>query len=266
LDTDDRAYFKAIATCPACDKRFEHLRVREVAVHPTVWESDFRIIYATVDPSIYAVLVCPNCCFASYRTDFETLAARERASVLADERAREKIGGRALQGMRTIRDSGLALNLAIRCSRVQGRSELRIGGLLHRRAWIERALGNRKQENELLTSAVECYTHAFEHDATVSRADEGRLAYLIGDLTVRLDLPIAARRWFLEAASLARSSDARHLEQLARNRLLDAKEAQRAIERGAPIVNLPSPTPVSASHSWIFGEFGEAAIDLSAGR
>jgi hypothetical protein len=30
LDTDDRAYFKAIATCPACDKRFEQVKSLDV--------------------------------------------------------------------------------------------------------------------------------------------------------------------------------------------------------------------------------------------
>lgn len=218
-------FFSDDVQCPVCRNVFSYLRVRASAVRPAIRDSDFRIAYKTVDPSLYAVSVCPYCAYASYLEDFGDVDAEERRALLATRAERLALATRALVGERTVEDAVLSLRLALDCARARGSGPRRIAGLLHRLAWLERTLGSAEPERALLQEAHDEYIRVYEQDPDIQDASAMRVAYLIGDLALRLGNAESARRWLLECVNMKTAERQEGLLRMARERLDDAREA-----------------------------------------
>ena len=211
-------------TCPVSGTRFQYLRTRQGAVRPVSRESDFRIEYRDLDPGWYAVIVCPRCSFAAYPDDFAELAGSERAALLAAQPQRDAFGRPNLCGERTAEGALVALRLARACYELRGAGPRRRAGLLHRQAWIERNRGESEAERLLLREVREAYVQAFEQDADLSDAAAARAAYVIGDLSLRLNDPVEGARWLESCVRMPELSDQKGLERMARERLSDARQ------------------------------------------
>lgn len=229
---DEEFFFVDMADCPVCEAAFEYLRIRTRGVRPAQRDSDLRVSYTTLDPTWYALVVCPKCAFTSYRDDFDVVVADERERLAAATAQRRAIAPRALTGPRSVGDTEVVLELAMQSYALRRPNERRHAVLLHRRAWLARARGDSEGEIEWLRLARDAYQEAYERDPDVS--DEGalRAAYLIGDLTLRLGDPLAAGRW-LEVCLKTGASEQSGLVRMARDRLHDAREAAKAIAEAA---------------------------------
>lgn len=229
---DEQFFFVDTADCPVCDAAFDYLRIRTRGVRPAQRDSDLRVAYMTIDPTWYALVACPKCAFASYRDDFDAVATDERERLAAATAERRARAPRALTGPRTREDAEAALELAMQSYALRRPNERRHAVLLHRRAWLARASGDRDSEIEWLRRARDAYQDAYERDPDVS--DEGalRAAYLIGDLTLRLGDPLAAGRW-LEVCVKTGGGEQSGLVRMARDRLHDAREAALAATAAA---------------------------------
>lgn len=225
---DDQFFFVDDTDCPVCDAAFEYLRIRTRSVRPTQRDSDLHVGYTTIDPTWYALVVCPRCFFTSYRDDFGALEAEERERLVAAADERRALAPGPLTGPRSVEDAEIALGLAMRCYALRHPNERRRAVLLHRRAWLARGKGDTGAEMEWLARARDAYQDAYERDPDVS--DEGALhaAYLIGDLTLRLGNPRGASRW-LEVCLKGVVGDQSGLVRMARERLHDAREALNAL-------------------------------------
>jgi uncharacterized protein len=223
---NEQWFFEDEVQCPVCRNSFSYLRVRASAVRPAQRESDFRIAYKTVDPSLYAIVVCPHCAYASYVEDFTELSTNERRVLVASRSERQTRLPRTLCGERTIDDALLSLEIAQECAEVRGAGLRRRAGLLHRRAWLERGRGNVASERTLLEGTRDAYRTVYEQDPDIQDASAMRVAYLIGDLTLRLGDVGGARQWFLECIRMKTTSPQDGLIRMARTRLEDAKDAQ----------------------------------------
>ena len=221
---NEQWFFKDEVQCPACRNDFPYLRVRASAVRPATRDSDFRIAYKTVDPSLYAVVVCPHCAYASYVEDFTELTANEQRAVVATQAARVALVAKNLSGERDIADAALALDLAQLCAEARGAGLRRRAGLLHRRAWLERARGQFVAERALIEQTRDAYRAVYEQDPDMQDASAMRVAYLIGDLSLRLDDVALARRWLLECTRMKGADRQEGLVRTARLRLEDVKK------------------------------------------
>lgn len=227
-------FFSDDVQCPVCRNRFSYLRVRASVVRPASRDSDFRIAYKTVDPSLYAVSVCPFCAYAAYLEDFTDVDVEERRALLAARSERRALVTHPLVGERTIEDAVLSLQLALHCARARGSGARRIAGLLHRLAWLQRTLGAAEAEHALLQEAHDEYIRVYEQDPDIQDASAMRVAYLIGDLALRLGDAASARRWLLECTSMKTTERQEGLLRMARERLDDAREAhQGGVARSA---------------------------------
>lgn len=224
---DDQFFFIDDADCPVCEAAFEYLRIRTRGVRPSQRDSDLRVSYSTIDPTWYALVVCPRCFFASYRDDFSTLDPEERERLSATSDDRRTIATRPLTGLRTVEDAEAALDLAMQCYGLRHPNERRHAVLLHRRAWLARGKGDSATEMVWLARARDAYQQAYERDPDVSEEGALHAAYLIGDLTLRLGDPQAASRW-LEVCLKGVVGDQSGLVRMARERLHDAREALNA--------------------------------------
>lgn len=220
---DEASYFKDDVACPVCETRFDYLRVRTGAVRPAARDSDFRISYRTVDPTLYAVTVCPECSFAAYIDEFEHLGERERDDLLLAQTNRERFGRPNLCGERNIDGAAAAFDLALECYNVRRPDERRRAGLLHRRAWLERSRGDAEAERAMLQQAVGAYKAAYEADKNITDAGAMRAAYLIGDLTYRLGDPNEAAMWLSMCLHGQDDKTQSGIIRLARERLQEAR-------------------------------------------
>ncbi|MCK9486253.1 MAG: DUF2225 domain-containing protein [Dehalococcoidia bacterium] len=220
LDT----FFTDTATCPVSQTRFEFLRVRTRAVRPSERESDFHVRYHGVDPTRYGVVVCPHCGFASYWDDFTRVDESVRGRLWDDREARMALAGGPLHGIRDQDAAVRVLELAIRCYETRGANDSRRAVLQHRRAWLERDAGNAATERSWLTLARDSYQRAFEHDTRISEEAAARVAYLVGDISVRLGDYQEAAQW-LETAVRVAPKTASGIMRTARDRLQDVRDA-----------------------------------------
>jgi uncharacterized protein (DUF2225 family) len=221
---DEEWFFVDETTCPVSGTRFQYLRTRAGAVRPVGRDSDFRIGYRTVDPGWYAVVVCPGCSFAAYPDDFDKVTEAERAALLEAQPQRDAFGRPNLGGERTPDGAALALQLARACYELRGAGPRRRAGLLHRQAWIERDRGQVEAERLLLRAARDAYVQAFELDTDLTDAAAARAAYVIGDLSLRLDDPLEGSRWLESCVRMPELAEQKGLDRMARDRLRDARE------------------------------------------
>lgn len=224
------------ASCPVCETRFEYLRIRDSAAQPSSRESDFRVVYRGADPSRYVVTVCPECSYASLPDDWADISLKETAALRAARGDRQ--GAPYLCGDRSDDDVATALDLALQCYAERADGERRRAGLLHRRAWVERARGDEEGERRWLTEARDAYREAYERDDAAD-AEAFRLAYLVGDLSLRLESVKLASQWLAEAVGWTEHREGEvgaevppALARMARDRLGDARTALRLIEGG----------------------------------
>ena len=217
-------FFKDDVVCPVSGAHFEYLRVRTAAVKLASRDSDFRVVYRTVDPTHYSVVVCPECSYAAYHDDFSELSDTERRDLLATQADRDVRGRPDLRGERSIGHAAVALELALSCYEVRRADDRRRAGLLHRRAWLERERGETQAERSLLGEACESYRLAYERDQSMTDTEALRAAYLIGELYLRLDKPEPAARWLATCVDMPEAKVQTGLARMARDRQHDARQ------------------------------------------
>jgi uncharacterized protein len=223
-DYDEAMFFVDSVCCPVSGTDFDYLRVRTRAVRPTRRDTDFHVTYRELNPTYYAIVVCPRCGYAASQDEFEQIGQDERLELWARRGARvERLAGRALNGTRTAEDALVALELAMNCYELRRPNERRRAVLLHRRAWIERERGGRS-EADYLRQARDAYQAAYERDTDISDEAAMRAAYLIGDLTLRLGDAMGGARWLETATRYPQAKTQTGLARMARERLTDARK------------------------------------------
>ncbi len=220
---DLNLFFTDTAVCPVSQTRFQFLRVRTRAVRPSQRDSDFHVRYHGVDPTRYGVVVCPTCAYASYWDDFTKMDETARARLWEDREARMALADGALSGVRDSEAAVRVLELAMRCYEVRGANDSRRAVLQHRRAWVERDEGNEAAEQTWLARARESYQRAFESDTRISEEAAARIAYLVGDISMRLGDSQEAAQW-LETAVRVAPQTSSGIVRTARDRLQDVRD------------------------------------------
>ena len=222
---DESFFFKDTMVCPVCETNFEYLRVRTAAVRPKDRESDFRVTYSSEDPTRYVMVVCPTCSYAATHDDLPDLNDEEREAITEGRQERGRFDYPNLGGPRTLEEALTALQLAQMCYERRRPNERRHAVILQRRAWLERERGDDAAEREWLAKSRDSYVLSFERDSSISDESAMRVAYLIGDLCLRLDDPVEGAKWLETATRFPQAKEQSGLERMARDRLSDARKA-----------------------------------------
>ncbi len=224
--------YKRTVTCPNCKTIFTGWDVKTKAIVAARRDSDFMIHYSEIDPTWYAVWVCPKCNLAAYADDFPKIESYQLPKTVTGLAQIKRASGRVFD-FSGYRNADLALrSFQLAMAYYSGRSGVaKIPGLYHRMAWIERARGNEAREQEWLRKARDAYEVAF----TTSRsAEHGVLwAYLVGELDLRLGDPRDAAKWFAAAVAQEDFGAQPVLERMVRDRWSDASAAIKAAARQA---------------------------------
>lgn len=230
VEFDESFFFKDTVACPVCETNFEYLRVRTAAVRPQERESDFRVTYRSEDPTRYVMMVCPTCSYGATHDDFSNLSDEERVAISDGSQERGRFDYPNLGGPRTLDQTITALKLAQMCYEKRRPNERRNAVILQRFAWLERERGDQAAEREWLTKSRDAYMRSFELDGDISEEAAMRLAYLIGDLCLRLDDVLEGAKWLESATRFPQAKDQSGLERIARDRLSDARKTLAASE------------------------------------
>ena len=220
---DESAFYTTEFECPVSGTRFDQLRTRAGRLRPAGRESDFHVLYGPVDPTHYAMIVCPGCGFAAYSDDFGDLTDRENAAVRRLHSRRGDYAGGNLCGGRSPDQAMRSIELALTAYEARGAESRRLAGILHRMAWLSRDAGEVDAELRLLSSACDRYIDAYERDDDLTESMAVRAAYLIGDLKLRLGQPDEAFAWLSSCLTMQAIEEHAGLARMARERMRDAR-------------------------------------------
>jgi uncharacterized protein len=178
-------------TCPLCKRNYTTKKVLSKAIRTERVEGDFYAVYEDVNPIYYYVNVCVDCGFSFMEKTEPKIAQYVRDNykreVLSRWNPRDYCVGRS------IKEAIVAYKLAIFCAQYIGEASRTVGGLCLHLAWLYRELGQ-QEEFRFLRDALDCYLDAYETDRSIE--SDGKITYLIGELSRRLGDAKAAVRFF----------------------------------------------------------------------
>jgi len=211
--------------CPVCNNVFSSKRVRASACRVEKRDEDFCTFYKSHNPMHYEILVCPHCAYAASENSFDSLTAKELATI--KELLSGKVINRSFCGERTIADALDSFKLALFIAKARNAKNSVIGGLSLKLAWIYREMKDDK-EKDFLEHALENYRTAYDkEELPLGNLDEISVQYLLGELSRRLQKLNDAVFWFNKAVMNPDRANNPRIEKLAREQWSLVKEQSK---------------------------------------
>ncbi|MHB8172143.1 MAG: DUF2225 domain-containing protein [Thermincolia bacterium] len=189
-------------TCPICQTKFQITRVRSSTYSVLKRETDFNVTYNGINPSYYAVWVCPQCNYAATDRVFEETLRPAEFDRLAKGLPLLKTEEPDFSGERLAQVSLRSFELAIRTAQLKSAGPGSQAGLFLKAAWLCRELENNQLEREYLDQARQHYEKSFHSEmGGAGKLSEAGLMYLIGELNRRTGNYNEAVKWFSRAVA-----------------------------------------------------------------
>ena len=180
--------------CPVCSNKFTTKKVRTSRLRLLKRDEDFLSYYNVENPLKYNIFVCPNCGYANYENKFHEINKEEidliKEDILPKWKKRD-FGG--------VRDTGKAIEtykLALINSTTINCTKLQIGNICLNLAWLYRMIED-SEEARFLILARDNFINAYNMESLAgTNTDDGKLSYLIGELSRRIGDKEKALSWF----------------------------------------------------------------------
>lgn len=187
-------------SCPVCGHKFAQTLARSSLCVVERRDSDFRVQYRNCNPNWYAIIVCPECGYASSKSIFGEVRPEEKEAlkgVLLGEQVVD------LTGKRSLEQVGESYRRAIACTEVRSLSPALLAALYLKAAWVYREMGETEQEHNLLKRSLESYLEAYDHEQEpFGKMSLAELTYLIGELSRRTKRYEEAVIWFSKVVEM----------------------------------------------------------------
>lgn len=183
--------------CPVCKNKFTTKKVRTSRLRLLKRDEDFLNYYNVESPIKYNIFVCPNCGYSNYENKFNEIRYIEID--LIKKNIWPKWHKRDFGGVRSLDKSIEAYKLALITSTLLNSSKLQLGNLCLNIAWLYRLKQDKKIEIEerFLQLARNNFIEVYNNESLVgSNMDDGKLSYLIGELSRRIGDKKNALSWF----------------------------------------------------------------------
>jgi uncharacterized protein (DUF2225 family) len=174
--------FERKVTCPLCQNGYSTTKVLSRHAKVDHVEGDFYAVYKGHNPNYYLVEVCPKCGFATMEKSHPKISPEKRQQYM--DEVMPRWFSREYGGVRTVHEAIVCYKLAIFCAQFMMEKSRTIGGLCLQLAWLYREIQQEDQEKRFLRDALEFYLDAYENDLSIQ--DDGKLPYLVGELSRRL--------------------------------------------------------------------------------
>ncbi len=220
--------FKTELTCPVCATQFATTGV--VSTNRIGQDTDFRPHTLGTDPLPYYVHVCPNCCFAAFEGDFDSVQESVQDYVLSGAvRDHPVCSGEEPSDL----SGSSKYLLAAQCYEYDNRAtQLRLGDLYLRASWCARQEGNPSREQQCQLATLLRFEEALTC-GEVNTDQELTISYLIGELYRRLgryELAVAVLQQASEASAEDGDSRLLHLIRCQRQAAVDHECQNMTIE------------------------------------
>lgn len=224
-------FFEQDTQCPNCNQQIKTRKVKSSKCIVQHRETDFNLIYQDINPTWYAVWVCPQCHYAALTDNFAS-------PLLPHEKPRVAKGLELLKrpepdflGERGPTEGLRSYELAIQTAQLKHAAPEIFAGLFLRAAWLCRELKQTELEQTYLKEALRYYVETYQagHNADSYL----RQMYLIGELHRRLGMYNQAVQWFSRLVSLPEVKEEPLINRLAREQWILAKEEAKKAKEDA---------------------------------
>lgn len=210
-------YYEKQMDCIHCKKKFKTTKIRTKMLKIGATDSDFRPVYENdVNGYFYNVYVCEHCGFAF--TDDFTKYFMPGTSDTIEKQITAHWVHHDFSGERTPEQALQAYQLAIVSGQIKKEKHVTLAGLALRCAWIYRTLDQQAAELRFTRIARDQYIETFSTgDYSGSNMTEVRVAYLIAELSRRLDERETAIRYFSTVIEQQRTSNETKIIEMAKD-------------------------------------------------
>jgi len=240
--------------CPICQMNFSSLAIRTSAIYIEKRESDFHSIYRGLNPLHYSIIVCPVCKYAASKQSFSKELPTATVAQLGQALVRLDNTNTAFAKERDLDTALESLQLAIRTAQLKKLLPGELAGLMHAAAWICREANNVELERTYLDQACKYYQQAFEKSSSkIGNLSDVQVAYLIGDLSLRLGRYNDAINWFNRTISHPKIKTNPNIDKQARDQWSLARELSKNQVTAAPEADqtktAATPVPAASAQS-----------------
>ena len=171
--------------CPVCEKEFRVVKTRS-RLMVTKRDDDGCTHYESFNPYYYTIWVCEHCGFAADETTFTTKIPDKHLTILRAVLLTKNIKIPFVEE-RTLENAATSFRLAIKFQElIRGKSSKR-AKYAHQLAWIYREAGDKTQEDECITKAIEFYEDALMRESfPIGELTDNAVMYIVAALCNRL--------------------------------------------------------------------------------
>ncbi len=201
-------------TCPLCSRVFSGFSVLAGPTNGPL-ASDLRRYPEGEDPIPKQLNSCPECGYSGEVSAFEEFAPDPTQQVPGQEASLNELVELHLrpQAANSHTDPALRYEQHALLEEWLGNGPLRQGDAWLRAAWMHSDAHRADDERRCRVEALSCYQRGLEERHWLRRREDMVVvAYLVGELSRRLDLEDSAKRWFEQA--IAWSSGLQHMQDL----------------------------------------------------
>ena len=210
-------------TCPSCNHVFKARTVKTSAYRVLKKESDFFIIYSTINPYFYDVWLCNVCGYTSMKADFEKIKSSQIE--LIQNKISVKWHGKKYPEVYDLHIAIERYKLALLNYAVMDSKSSKKAMTCLKIAWMYRVDKKPESEQIFLAQALEGFNDAYFNESfPLYGMDKFTLMYLIGELNRRIHKFDEALKWFSSVITTPNISQ--RLKELAR----DQKDIIRKVE------------------------------------
>lgn len=221
--TEIKELYDKIVDCPVCKEQFKTKKVRLSRLRLIKRDEDFLNHYDKENPIKYNIFVCPDCGYASWESKFDSIR-RNQTKIIKDNIS-SKWNKRDFGGERDFNKAIEAYKLALLVGMLLETTKFELGNTCLNIGWLYRLKGEKEEELRFLTLARDRFIEAYNTESLAStNMDDSRLAYLIGELSRRINDKEKALSWFNTCLSLPGTKMNPAIDVMAREQWRLAKE------------------------------------------
>ena len=221
--TEVKELFDKTMVCPVCKRKFTTKKVRTSRLRLVKRDEDFLNHYSTENPIKYSVFVCPKCGYAALESKFDDIKPSEMQTIKWN--ISDKWKSRDFGGVRDLDESIESYKLALISATLLNSKKIEIANICLNIGWLYRLKEGKAEEIRFLTLARDNFIEAYNNESLAgTNMDEGKLTYLIGELSRRLDEKDKAASWLSTCLGLPSTKMNPGLDDMAREQWRLVKE------------------------------------------
>ncbi|MEY8415163.1 DUF2225 domain-containing protein [Tissierella praeacuta] len=221
--TELNELFDKEVECPICSNKFTTKKIRASRLRILKRDKDFLNYYNNENPIKYSMFVCPNCGYAASENKFNDIRKDQIGIIIDNIASRWK--KRDFGGVRNLDEAIETYKLSLITATLLKFTSLEQGNICLNIGWLYRLKEDKEGEMRFLELAREQFIEAYNKESLSStNMDDGKLSYLIGELSRRIDDKEEALSWFNTCLSLSSTRMNPSLNEMAREQWRIVKE------------------------------------------